>query len=404
MILVALNYVYFIALNLSPFIYAIYAITLTKNSIFSLSHKVKLMLFLPFLTIVFMLVSNPYWHMVFEYKNGVYHRGSFQIIMYVVDLYYAAFGVVYVLREKKSTTLQLKISLLMFFVVGCAMALIQYINPEMLVQHLGFSVCELIVLINLQKPEEYLDSQTGAYNRTAFDWIFNMNIKAKVNMQILMINIEDMNFLIQTVGVDVEKILIKELADFLPIPLVDMKNNNYYFNYNYPKSIGKVKSFYGNFLVLVKAYAYIRSLGAQGLREVSETAVLNANYLMRLLEKNYHLPFNQACKHEFVLSGKRQKSHGVRALDIAKRLLDYGYHPPTIYFPLIVEEAMMIEPTETENKETLDQFAHMMNEIAKEAVENPDKLKNAPFNTPIRRLDEARAVKELDVNWYNKMK
>ena len=183
-----------------------------------------------------------------------------------------------------------------------------------------------------------------------------------------------------------------------------MKNNNYYFNYNYPKSIGKVKSFYGNFLVLVKAYAYIRSLGAQGLREVSETAVLNANYLMRLLEKNYHLPFNQACKHEFVLSGKRQKSHGVRALDIAKRLLDYGYHPPTIYFPLIVEEAMMIEPTETENKETLDKFAHMMNEIAKEAVENPDKLKNAPFNTPIRRLDEARAVKELDVNWYNKMK
>lgn len=196
----------------------------------------------------------------------------------------------------------------------------------------------------------------------------------------------------------------KELVDFLPIPLVDVKNNNYYFNYNYPKSIGKVKSFYGNFLVLVKAYTYIRSLGAQGLREVSETAVLNANYLMRLLEKNYHLPFNQACKHEFVLSGKRQKSHGVRALDIAKRLLDYGYHPPTIYFPLIVEEAMMIEPTETENKETLDQFAHMMNEIAKEAVENPDKLKNAPFNTPIRRLDEARAVKELDVNWYNKMK
>jgi len=194
----------------------------------------------------------------------------------------------------------------------------------------------------------------------------------------------------------------EELEDFLPVPLVSMKDNSYYLDYDRPKSIGKVKSFYGNFLVMVKAYAYIRSLGAQGLREVSEIAVLNANYLMRQLQKDYHLPFDRSCKHEFVLSAKKQKAKGVRALDIAKRLLDYGFHPPTIYFPLVVEEALMVEPTETESKETLDRFGEAMREIALEAMENPEILKEAPHHTPLRRLDEVKAVKELDVNWYKR--
>ncbi|MCL6593417.1 MAG: hypothetical protein K6T31_05530 [Alicyclobacillus sp.] len=144
---------------------------------------------------------------------------------------------------------------------------------------------------------------------------------------------------------------------------------------------------------MVRAYAYIRTLGAQGLREVSEHAVLAANYLLRRLQEAYDVPYPALCKHEFVLSGRRQKRHGVRTLDIAKRLLDFGVHPPTVYFPLIVEEALMIEPTECESLETLDQFVEAMLQIAREAETDPERLRQAPHSTPVGRLDEVRAAR-----------
>jgi len=194
----------------------------------------------------------------------------------------------------------------------------------------------------------------------------------------------------------------KELAPFLPIPVLKLDAERFKLDYNRPDSIGKVQSFYGNFGVMVKAYAYIRMLGAEGLRSVAENAVINANYLMRSLEKYYHLPYNQHCQHEFVLSGTKQKERGVRTLDIAKRLLDFGFHAPTIYFPLIVPEALMIEPTETESKETLDEFIEAMKKIAQEAETDAEKVKEAPHNTPVLRLDEAKAAKDLDVRWVGK--
>ena len=147
-----------------------------------------------------------------------------------------------------------------------------------------------------------------------------------------------------------------DLAKFLPKPVLVKKDDVYTFEYDRPESIGRVKPFYGNFGINVRAYTYIRSMGPDGLKSISENAVLNANYMMRRLEPYFDLPYNRHCKHEFVLSGRRQKKLGVRTLDMAKRLLDFGYHPPTIYFPLNVEEGMMIEPTETESKETLDAF------------------------------------------------
>jgi glycine dehydrogenase subunit 2 len=164
-------------------------------------------------------------------------------------------------------------------------------------------------------------------------------------------------------------------------------------------SIGRVRSFYGNFLVYAKAYAYILSHGPQGLREVSETAVLNANYMMNRLKDLYELPYDRTCMHEFVLSGSWMKKHGVRTLDLAKRLSDYGYHAPTVYFPLIVDEAIMIEPTETEAKSTLDQFIEVMGRIAEEAKENPELLTSAPHNTPVKRVDEARAARHPVLRW-----
>ncbi len=149
---------------------------------------------------------------------------------------------------------------------------------------------------------------------------------------------------------------------------------------------------------MVKAYAYIRQLGAKGLRDVSENAVLNANYIMSKLKDYYYLPYDRICQHEFVISAKWQKEkHGIKTLDIAKRLIDFGFHPPTIYFPLIVDEAMMIEPTETESKETLDKFIDAMITIAKECETNPDMVKAAPHTTSVSRLDEVRAVKELNI-------
>ncbi|KKI92987.1 glycine dehydrogenase [Bacillus sp. SA1-12] len=185
-----------------------------------------------------------------------------------------------------------------------------------------------------------------------------------------------------------------DLIPFLPKPVLVKTEEGYHFDYNRPQSIGRVKPFYGNFGINVRAYTYIRTMGPDGLKAVTEFAVLNANYMMRRLAPFYDLPFNQHCKHEFVLSGKRQKKLGVRTLDIAKRLLDFGYHPPTIYFPLNVEECIMIEPTETESKETLDSFIDAMIQIAKEAEETPEIVQEAPHTTVVKRLDETTAARK----------
>ncbi|MCM3122375.1 aminomethyl-transferring glycine dehydrogenase subunit GcvPB [Mesobacillus sp. AQ2] len=185
-----------------------------------------------------------------------------------------------------------------------------------------------------------------------------------------------------------------DLIPFLPKPIVTKQDGVYKFDYDRPQSIGRVKPFYGNFGINVRAYTYIRTMGPDGLKAVTEYAVLNANYMMRRLAEYYDLPFNRHCKHEFVLSGKRQKKLGVRTLDIAKRLLDFGYHPPTIYFPLNVEEAIMIEPTETESKETLDAFIDAMIQIAREAEENPEIVQEAPHSTVVGRLDETTAARK----------
>ncbi|MEE8638582.1 MAG: aminomethyl-transferring glycine dehydrogenase subunit GcvPB [Candidatus Margulisiibacteriota bacterium] len=194
----------------------------------------------------------------------------------------------------------------------------------------------------------------------------------------------------------------KKLEPFLPVPRVVKKGKGFELRAsNFEKSIGKVHGFHGNINVIVKAYAYVRSLGAKGLREVAENAVLNANYLMNRLKEYYYLPYDRTCQHEFVISAKWQKEkYGIKALDIAKRLLDYGFHPPTIYFPLIVEEALMIEPTETESKETLDAFCEAMIKIAKECETDPELVKTAPHTTPVKRLDEAKAARELDLRYH----
>lgn len=185
-----------------------------------------------------------------------------------------------------------------------------------------------------------------------------------------------------------------DLIPFLPKPVIAKRGEEYVFDYDRPQSIGRVKPFYGNFGINVRAYTYIRSMGPDGLKAVTEYAVLNANYMMRRLAEYYDLPFDKHCKHEFVLSGRRQKKLGVRTLDIAKRLLDFGYHPPTIYFPLNVEECIMIEPTETESKETLDSFVDIMIQIAKEVEENPEIVQEAPHTTVVGRMDEATAARK----------
>lgn len=193
----------------------------------------------------------------------------------------------------------------------------------------------------------------------------------------------------------------KHLADFLPVPVVSKKDNEYSFDYNRPLSIGKVKSFYGNFGVCVRAYAYILSMGPDGLKAVSENAVLNANYIANKLKDKYYLPADRECMHECVFSGDWQKKNGVSTLDVAKRLLDFGYHPPTIYFPLIVSEALMIEPTECETKETLDEFIQVMRQIADEAESDPELVHTAPHTTIVSRLDEAAAARKPILR-YNK--
>lgn len=197
---------------------------------------------------------------------------------------------------------------------------------------------------------------------------------------------------------------VNKLVPFLPVPYVDKEGDRFVFSEKRsPTSIGKVHSFYGNINVIVKAYCYVRSLGASGLKKVTENAVLNANYVMKRLKEHYYIPFDKLCQHEFVVSAKWQKErYGIKALDIAKRLIDYGFHPPTIYFPLIVEEALMIEPTETESKETLDSFCDAMIQIAQEAKDDPEILRNAPHITPVSRLDETRAAREPDLRWLPK--
>ncbi|MFN3653446.1 MAG: aminomethyl-transferring glycine dehydrogenase subunit GcvPB [Armatimonadota bacterium] len=189
-------------------------------------------------------------------------------------------------------------------------------------------------------------------------------------------------------------VAVKEfLAPFLPTPTVVREGDRYRLEYDLPDSIGKVHGFYGNFGISARAYAYMRTQGREGLREVSEMAVLNANYLAQQLAEAFSFPHGTRCMHEFVLSADRQKALGVSALDVAKRLMDFGFYPPTIYFPLIVPEAMMIEPTETETPETLDRFAAVMNQIAEEAKTSPELAKEAPHHAPVRRLDEVTAAR-----------
>ncbi|MCL6444211.1 MAG: aminomethyl-transferring glycine dehydrogenase subunit GcvPB [Alicyclobacillus sp.] len=184
------------------------------------------------------------------------------------------------------------------------------------------------------------------------------------------------------------------LEPYLPRPvIIKREDGSYGFDSERPKSIGKVKGFYGNFGILVRAYAYIRTMGPDGLRRVSESAVLAANYLLNRLRPAYVVPFDRPCKHEFVLSAKKQKQLGVRALDIAKRLLDFGVHPPTMYFPLTVEECLMIEPTECERLETLDAFADMLLRIAEEAELTPEIVQHAPHRTVVGRMDEVKAAR-----------
>ena len=201
----------------------------------------------------------------------------------------------------------------------------------------------------------------------------------------------------------------EELADFLPGPIVakltasiDDDEYDLYTLAMPEKSIGRVRSFYGNVSVMARAWTYVRALGGEGLRNVAHQAVLSANYLRVLLQDDFKLAFEGSCMHEFVLTGKPFKDeYGVRTLDVAKRLLDYGFHPPTVYFPLLVDEAMMIEPTETEPKRDLDAFANAMKAIAKEIKDQPELLRDAPYTTPVRRLDEVAAVKSPDLRWRN---
>ncbi len=193
----------------------------------------------------------------------------------------------------------------------------------------------------------------------------------------------------------------KELIPFLPSPRI-MKDGDKYRLEDAAQSIGKLRTFYGNFGAIIRSYAYIKALGREGLREVSEHAILNANYLLAKLKDTFDVPYSHRCMHEFVMSARRQKKRGVRALDIAKRLLDYGIHAPTVYFPLIVEEAMMVEPTETESKETLDEFVRVLLEIDKEITENPQKVLDAPHTMPVSRIDEVRAAREPNLRWKKK--
>ncbi len=193
-----------------------------------------------------------------------------------------------------------------------------------------------------------------------------------------------------------------KLLDFLPCPLVNKEDEKFYFNYKVKHSIGKLRAFYGNFSVLVRAYAYLLRLGKEGLPRVAQNATLNANYIKAKLKNYYNTASSKSSMHEVVFSCVKQKERGISALDIAKRLIDYGMHPPTMYFPLIAKEALMVEPTETENKETLDYFIEAMLKINKEIDDNPQNIKDAPHHTPVKRVDEVKAARNPDLRWQCK--
>jgi glycine dehydrogenase subunit 2 len=189
------------------------------------------------------------------------------------------------------------------------------------------------------------------------------------------------------------------LEPYLPTPRIIQNEGQYSWSAAFPRSIGRVRSFHGNFGVLVRAYAYILAMGGDGLTQATRMAVLNANYLRRRLEQEYHLASPEPCMHECVFSDASFKHTGVKTLDIAKRLLDYGFYAPTIYFPLVVSGALMIEPTETESKETLDEFVDALLAIAYEIRTSPEALRNAPMTTPVSRLDETRAARHPVLRW-----
>ncbi|MEE9613810.1 MAG: aminomethyl-transferring glycine dehydrogenase subunit GcvPB [Thermodesulfobacteriota bacterium] len=191
----------------------------------------------------------------------------------------------------------------------------------------------------------------------------------------------------------------RELEPYLPVPRIRKDGGKYGLAFDHPNSIGRLKAFYGNFLVMVKAYGYIRSMGPEGLRRASEMAVLNANYIKERLKPYYHLPYDTTCMHECVFSDRDFKDKGVTTMDLAKRLIDYGFHPPTVYFPLVIDGAIMVEPTETESPETVDAFIEAMKSIAREAVEEPQLLKDAPTGAPVARVDEVGAAREPCLRW-----
>jgi glycine dehydrogenase subunit 2 len=194
----------------------------------------------------------------------------------------------------------------------------------------------------------------------------------------------------------------KHLIPFLPKPRILKEGDKFAFEKEAPLSIGKLRSFYGNFGAIIRSYGYIKLLGSEGLKSCSENAILNANYLKARLKDIFDVPFDGFCMHEYVMSGRRQKEKGVKTLDIAKRLLDFGMYAPTIYFPLIVEEAMMVEPTETEAKETLDRFIKVLHEINKEVDSDPQKVLDSPHTTPVSRIDEVRAARQPDLRYRKK--
>jgi glycine dehydrogenase subunit 2 len=191
----------------------------------------------------------------------------------------------------------------------------------------------------------------------------------------------------------------KHLSRFLPKPRILWEDGKYVYEKDAPDSIGKLRAYTGNFGAIIRSYAYIKALGGEGLRQVSENAIINANYLKARLKDLYDVPYGGHCMHEFVMTAVRQKKKGVRALDIAKRLLDYKVHAPTVYFPLTVEEAMMVEPTETESKEMLDEFVRILQEIEKEIDSDPKILTEAPHDTPVSRIDEVTAARQPNLRF-----
>ncbi len=192
--------------------------------------------------------------------------------------------------------------------------------------------------------------------------------------------------------------VVAKLKDFLPVPIIDFDGEKYFKKYSIPNTVGKLKAFYGNFGVLVRAYTYILMMG-NSLKKVSQDAVMSANYLKEKLKKTYHLHYDITCMHEFVLSSKNQSEQGVHTINIAKRMMDYGIHPPTVYFPLIAPEAIMIEPTESEPKAVLDNFVSIMEKINQEAKENPELVLNAPHSTPVLKIDETYAARNPDLRY-----